>query len=230
MENPIDEVQELRVPYRSTKNKLNIAYTHTESQSRENKHIQDLHHKIGNQAQLVASIINLQKHHAQELDTLKHLESLHERVHFIAFLERLVIRYRKGPTIPLQTFTEELIKEIARHGKHLAKANINKRISNVSLQEKKAVALGLFLFEALGNALKHAFVANQPGSISILLMPCGIGECLVEISDNGQGYDQNQQAKGIGNALLAALTQQLGGTIKTMCSGQGTTVKLVFSL
>jgi two-component sensor histidine kinase len=230
VENPIDEVQELRVPYRSTEDKLNKSYGNTETPAKESKHIQDLHHKIGNQAQLVASIINLQKHLTQELDTLKHLESLHGRVHFIAFLERLAIRYRNGTTIPLKAFIEELIKEIDRTGMKVQKTNINKRISDVQLQEKKAVAFGLFLFEALGNALKHAFTGKQYGSISILLMPCGLGKCLVEISDNGQGYAHDQHNTGIGLSLISALSQQLEGNIKTMCSSQGTTVKLVFDL
>jgi two-component sensor histidine kinase len=230
VENTIDEVQELRVPYHSTENKLNNSYVQTEMLAGESKHIQDLHHKIGNQAQLVASIINLQKNHAQDLGTLKHLDSLCERVHFIAFLERFVIRYRDGRTIPLKTFTEELINEITRIGEQTNKASIKKRISEVHIQEKKAVAFGLFLFEAFGNAHKHAFLGKKNDHISVLLMPCGLGKCLVEISDNGQGYDSHENNMGIGISLMSALSHQLEGTVKTMCSNQGTTVKLVFTL
>jgi two-component sensor histidine kinase len=225
-----DEVEELRVPYQTANKTLLELTRRPPFPTRDWSHIQDLYHKIGNQAQLITSLINLQIQQAQKGEVLELLRSLHNRVHCIAFIERLLIKYGNGHLLPITPFMDELIREAKRTNRFNQETRIKVRITDIELKENKALAFGLLLYEALCNSLVHAFSGEQDGIVSILLMPCGNGSCLLEISDDGRGKHFTRKSKGIGIPLMDALSHQLDGELKTMRSARGTTIKVTFKL
>lgn len=76
--------------------------------------------------------------------------------------------------------------------------------------------------ELLTNALKYAFPPNHEARIKIKLEEIDQGQLLLEVADNGIGFDENQPSNGtgFGTQLVNLLTQQLRGKIdRTVANG-----------
>jgi two-component sensor histidine kinase len=92
----------------------------------------------------------------------------------------------------------------------------------------RAVPLGLILNEIATNSIKHAFGPDGGGRISVKLVAgVGYGEARLSVADNGRGVKEDNP-KGTGLKLVAALARQIGGTIDQDSSKEGTTTCLTF--
>jgi two-component sensor histidine kinase len=79
-----------------------------------------------------------------------------------------------------------------------------------------------------GGVDHHAFGPDGGGRISVRLVAgVGYGEARLSVSDNGRGV-KNDNPKGTGLKLVAALARQIGGTIDQDSSNEGTTTCLMF--
>jgi signal transduction histidine kinase len=89
------------------------------------------------------------------------------------------------------------------------------------LTGNQAVQLANIAREALSNSLRHA-KANR---VAMALYPAR-DAMILEISDDGQGFDSKQPAQsGIGLTSMMARTQEMGGTLEIQSApGQGTRV------
>ncbi len=101
----------------------------------------------------------------------------------------------------------------------------------VALDAGRLVPCGIFLAEAMTNALKYAFADGQPGVIRVVLRADG-DRALLEVSDDGAGLPGDPEELGrnsFGLQCLHAAAQQLGGVldIKT-APGQGSCFSVRF--
>jgi len=83
----------------------------------------------------------------------------------------------------------------------------------------------------VANAFKHAFPESRGGTIKVQLAKAEDGRGRLTVEDDGTGFDPVVPAKGIGQRLIRALTDQLGGS-STMESapGGGSRFTLIFPL
>jgi two-component sensor histidine kinase len=85
----------------------------------------------------------------------------------------------------------------------------------VALDAARLVPCGIFLAEAMTNALKYAFSDRAEGVIRVVLRPEG-EQALLEVSDNGAGLPGDPKELGrqsFGLQCLQAAAQQLGGVL-----------------
>ena len=104
-------------------------------------------------------------------------------------------------------------------------------VEPVALDAGRLVPCGIFLAEAMTNALKYAFKDGQPGVIRVVLRADG-DRALLEVSDDGAGLPGDPVELGrnsFGLQCLHAAAQQLGGVldIKT-APGQGSRFSVRF--
>ena len=66
--------------------------------------------------------------------------------------------------------------------------------------------------------------------MSVELMRRGDGQGELIVADDGVGYDPDKPAKGIGQRLIRALTEQIGGTSEMTTGHGGSRFTLVFPL
>ena len=91
----------------------------------------------------------------------------------------------------------------------------------LELSIDRAVPLGLILNEIATNSIKHAFGPDGGGRISVKLVAgVGYGEARLSVADNGRGVKEDNP-KGTGLKLVAALARQIGGTIDQDSSKEG---------
>ena len=85
-----------------------------------------------------------------------------------------------------------------------------REIDAVQLSRETAVAIGLYLNEAISNSLKYAFPDERPGKIGVFFQHRPEGWRLT-IDDNGVGIEgEPSKGGGLGSNLLQAFSAQAG--------------------
>jgi two-component sensor histidine kinase len=76
-----------------------------------------------------------------------------------------------------------------------------------------AVLLSLFIVEAVTNAYRHAFRQDEDGHIKVDLSD-NDNTVTLEVSDNGVGFDADNNIPDMGMELMHAFATQVGGTLQ----------------
>jgi two-component sensor histidine kinase len=131
--------------------------------------------------------------------------------------------------VRVKPYLETLIESI-RAGSD-SKIRVVEQIEDLSVDKDAATPLGLILNEVLANAFKHAFPDRREGTITIQLAATEDGRGRLLVEDNGVGFDPATPAKGIGQRLIRALTEQITGTSEmTAGVSAGSRFELLFPL
>lgn len=106
------------------------------------------------------------------------------------------------------------------------KSRIGLNVSGgAKLEPKRMALLGLLLNEAIARALKHAFQKGSDGRIACTFCQEG-NQCLLTVRDDGCGFTAAVPEHGL--PLMAALTEQLDGTLECHSLDRGTCVEVSF--
>jgi chemotaxis protein methyltransferase CheR len=93
-----------------------------------------------------------------------------------------------------------------------------------------ATSIGLVVTELVINALKHAFIQDQPDARIIVAYKADEAGWRLAVSDNGNGQARGiagQAKRGLGTSIVEALGRQLGGRVEVSTRPQGTRVSII---
>lgn len=190
--------------------------------------LQEVHHRVKNNLQIVASLINMQ---ARKLngEPREALLDCKTRVEAIALLHEKLYR-SEDFALPFAAYLRSIADNLL-HAADAAASGISLRMEtqDIPLGVAKAVPCGLILNELLTNAMKHAFPAGAGGEIQVTLQYAG-SRVQLTVSDNGVGMQEPDAAAAngsIGLQLVGTLTEQLDGTMQILIS-DGTSVRVDF--
>jgi two-component sensor histidine kinase len=198
-----------------TQAKLAAAVEHNQTLFRE------IHHRVKNNLQSVASLLQMQPI-AREIKM-----DMGQRLAAMSAVHEHIYRSNNFSTVRVKTYLETLIENI--RGGADPKVRVVAQLDDVSVDKDAATPLGLIVNEVLSNAFKHAFPDGREGLITVQLERQVDGRGRLTVADNGVGFDPDKPVKGIGQRLIRALTEQIGG-VSTMASGNGSTFTLTFPL
>lgn len=175
--------------------------------------IREMHHRIKNNLQTVAMLMQLQLTDADRLSAREVLTANIHRIRSIAAVHELLSD--KGFRL---VDVKDVLQRITRTtGETLTAPQQDIRIDvfgePLLLPSRAATALTLVVNELVQNALEHAFVGQTTGQIDISLGHSP-EELIVLVMDNGRGMPP-EMAKGLGLELAETLvTDDLHGRIK----------------
>lgn len=188
--------------------------------------VREMHHRIKNNLQTVAMLMQLQIPDAARLDTREVLEANIHRIRSIAAVHEVLSH--KGFRLVdvkevLGRITQATAEMMTPPGQQIA---IHLFGESLSLPSRAATALTLIVNELVQNSLEHAFVNRPAGQIDISLGRSS-DELIVIVRDNGIGMAADA-AQGLGLELVHILvTDDLHGRIKfTLLPTGGTEVSL----
>ena len=182
--------------------------------------LREVHHRVKNNLQLIASIMNLQIRKSVNPETRSLLRSLHERVMSLATVHRELYQTSGLVDVRADELLESIVAQVLRMGARSDQLVETKTgFDDIRLTPDQAVPLSLILTEALTNALKHAS-PSTPGktNLSVTLRRRGAGHAVLEISNsadtNGQSaFSSSLESTGLGQQLLTAFASQLMGNL-----------------
>jgi two-component sensor histidine kinase/putative methionine-R-sulfoxide reductase with GAF domain len=165
---------------------------------------QEIHHRVKNNLQTVASLLRLQARDAENVDPRKALEDSVNRILAIAAVHE-VLTEQRDEDVDLAELIDRLRRMLVQGVG--AGRDVRVELEPVLLAGHRATALALVFSELLGNALEH----GGP-HVNVSLHTEG-GEALLEIADDGPGIPADPR-QGTGLSIVRALVRdELGGTL-----------------
>jgi two-component system, sensor histidine kinase PdtaS len=178
---------------------------------------QEIHHRVKNNLQTVASLLRLQAH-ADGVDARKALDDSVNRILAIAAVHE-VLTERRDDDVELDQLLDRL-RAMLVQGLGASKA-VESSLEPVALAGNRATALALVFSELLQNALEHG---GQSVRVELTRRD---GQVVLAIADDGSGVD-GEPVSGTGLSIVRALVRdELGGTL-ALESNDGLRAEVVF--
>jgi two-component sensor histidine kinase/putative methionine-R-sulfoxide reductase with GAF domain len=178
---------------------------------------QEIHHRVKNNLQTVASLLRLQARSGDGVDPRKALDDSVNRILAIAAVHEVLTEQREED-VDLGDLLERL-RAMLVQGLG-AEKNVEAELAPVSLAGNRATALALVFSELLQNALEHG------GDAVRIELASRNGDAVLAITDDGE-VDEHVRS-GTGLSIVRALVQdELQGTFDLRSDG-GTRAEVVF--
>ncbi len=182
--------------------------------------LREVHHRVKNNLQLIASIMNLQMRKSVAPEARQLLKGLHDRVMSLAIVHRELYQTSGLTDVLADELLQTIVAQVVRGG-----ASDDRQIETktsfdrIRMTPDQAVPLSLILTEALTNALKHSGQnANQKTLLTVSFHEAGAGRAALEVvntmsESRRPTLSPDPDNTGLGQQLLSAFATQLSGTL-----------------
>ncbi len=189
--------------------------------------LQEVHHRVANSLQIIASVILQSARKVQSDETRLYLHDAHSRVMSIAALQQQLAASRQG-TVALRDYFTQLCQSIGASMIHdQEEISLGVDIDDSAVDADVSVSLGLIVTELVINSLKHAFPDQRSGKIMVGYHAHGPNWTL-SISDDGIGIPTDVKVEpGLGTSIVEALGAQLKARVQVASAHPGTIVSIV---
>jgi len=189
--------------------------------------LQELHHRVANSLQIIASVLMQSARKVQSEETRLHLHDAHHRVMSVAALQQQLAASKRG-NVELRPYFVALCESIgASMIRDHEQLTLDVTADDSITTADTSVSLGLIVTELVINALKHAFPDSRRGKI-LVGYHSRDGNWTLSVGDDGIGMPENPaNAKaGLGTSIVQALAMQLGGKVSVTQTNPGTKVSV----
>ena len=172
----------------------------------------DLEHRTKNNFALVASMLELQKRRIPHQELHAPLDDAVGRVRtFADAYSALALEQSDDPSVDMKPYLDYLLNRIEASSLPPA-VKLFREIDAATLLREEAVAIGLYLNEAVSNACKYAFPNDRSGTIAVFFHVRD-GGWRFTIEDDGVGDAAiSHPGGGLGSQLLTAFAAQASAT------------------
>ena len=210
-----------------------LAETRTKESLREKEILlQEIHHRVKNNLQVISSLLDLQSQYVEEQAMQSIFRDCCNRVKSIALVHETLYQAKNFASINFRNYIQNLIGyllQIYRVNPNQIKVELD--IDEVTLNINTAIPCGLIINELVSNALKHAFPNSVAGTIHMSFYSDLNKHYILTIKDSGVGFNINQNFKSLkklGLQLVNVLSEQLEGTLE-LDGSTGTEFRLRFA-
>lgn len=187
--------------------------------------MQEIHHRVKNNLQVVASLLNLQASRIRLPEAKSEFQAARDRVRALATVHRHLYAHGEINTINMRVFLTDLCGPLLQAMGQSGGQNGDDRIKleviapELRMTSDQAVPLSLIVTEAVTNAIRYGFPDERSGTIGITLT-CENEEVTLNIHDDGIGISAGRLETeegvrdGIGIQLIRGFARQLGATLK----------------
>jgi two-component sensor histidine kinase len=214
---------------------FDVSQRHEEAQRKEVL-IKEIHHRVKNNLQVVASLLYLQSTRIDDAKIMQMFEESSNRVKSISLIHEKLYKERLQPQnengdVDFGEYVRDLTDALfVSYGVDRKSIRLVLDTSNAFLSLDSAVPCGLIVNELVSNSLKYAFPSGRTGEIRIHLYGDVDGRTTLIVSDNGVGLPPDtdlDNSSSLGLRLVKMLAQQLGAEIH-MNRGKGMELKFKF--
>ena len=195
-------------------------------------------HRISNHLAMVAGLIRIETSRLPDgpggippEDVRLLLKGVAAKIEGIGRLHRLLSTVNGTAQVDLAEYVHDLV-EVA--GSSLTTPDrtsvIVEACSGISVSSSDAVAVGLFIEEAITNAIKYAHPAGVAGEIIVECQVNGPGGFIIEVADDGVGFPEGfdpDTGRSFGMRLMRSLAEQIGGEIEFTSEPIGLGIRLI---
>lgn len=182
--------------------------------------LKEVHHRVKNNLQIIASLLNLQLMNEISDDAREALEESSSRVQAIALMHKGLYQDENFQQVNISKYIEELID----YHKNLLDAENRKiqfdvKIKGGMISIDDAVPIGLILTELISNSVKHAFKNSELNPLIKIQLNLDESGLNLRYQDNGVGLQPEQDLlhpSSMGYEIILALVDQINGSIEVI--------------
>jgi PAS domain S-box-containing protein len=194
--------------------------------------LQEIHHRVKNNLQVISSLMNLQLRSIKDPLTREALQEAQSRVQAISLIHEMLYQSSDYANVPFSEYARKLAANVFDVvGVSPGCVALDLAIGEVALAVNKAIPCGLILNELITNALKHGFPNGRRGTVRVALGEVSAGKMQLSVTDDGVGIPAGldiRHTKSLGMHLVHTLAEQLGAELE-MARDQGTSMKFTFA-
>jgi PAS domain S-box-containing protein len=191
----------------------------------------EIQHRVKNNLQMIAAVMRIEARNAHgRMDTAP-FDRLAGRVEAIQLLYKSLAQHEKTDEVDLGVYLSEITSSVM-HAHAVEGIRLDLKVDSYPVSVNVAMPTGLVVNELLTNALKHAFVGRERGTITLHSLSDGTG-CRVIIADDGIGLPEGVEWPQRGK-LSSMIVQSLRDNAKAQLEvqsrrGHGMRVTIIFS-
>jgi two-component sensor histidine kinase len=181
--------------------------------------LQEIHHRVKNNLQVITSLLRLQSGEIQSKETLIHFEDAINRVMTMSLIHQKMYQENNLSKIDIADYFDTLIGDIIDSSSIKIPVDVSVVSDLERVGSKSIVPLALLVAELISNSLKHAFL--ESGKITVLLSSGEGNQFYLQYEDNGKWKEQSNE-NSFGLQLVQLLTEQLEGSFERVTTNSGT--------
>ncbi len=180
--------------------------------------LQEIHHRVKNNLQVISSLINLQRRQVVDPQSRDALEECQTRVQAIALIHEKLYQSKDYSRVPFSEYAKSLVRSVlAANRTSASHVGLDLEVDGLSLTVDRAIPCGLILNELVTNALKHAFPNGRRGTIRVELGRVDESDLVLAVSDDGVGLPETIDSNdSLGMQLVRTLVAQLDGHLDVL--------------
>lgn len=195
--------------------------------------LKEVHHRVKNNLQLIASIINMQGRLIDDPDAKRVLRSVQDRVAALATIYRNLYQAEQLDQVNADQLIQDIIAQLSTASQGAGRdLRVECDIQPLTMLPDQAVPLTLLATEAFTNAVKYA--QTPPGEdrawVRVALSQPRPGHGLLEVENSTADGPEGAGGTGLGSQLIEAFSMQLEGTVEAESRDGLYRLALVFTL
>jgi two-component sensor histidine kinase len=175
--------------------------------------IKEIHHRVKNNLQVVASLVTLQSSRVSDPEIKAGFTALRLRIISMSLVHEKLYGKAATESLDLGSYVQDLIKLLISKDKMGAEAvNLTIKSQPIDLGVDTCVNVGLIVTELVSNSLKHALLPKGGGELKVAIAREGKSVRIL-IEDDGPGFppDFDPKAKGtLGYRIVTTLLKNAG--------------------
>ncbi len=192
----------------------------------------ELQHRVKNNLQLITALIRIETRNAKGRVDTAPFDRLAGRIDSLAAIYKLMSTHGpEGGEIDLGVYLSEIVSSVMR-AHSVEGIRLDLKVDSYPVSVNVAMPTGLVVNELLTNALKHAFVGRDGGTIRLHSLADAHG-CRVVVADDGIGLPDGTEwpRQGKLSALIVrSLRENAKANLRVDSTvGQGTRVTITFT-
>jgi PAS domain S-box-containing protein len=194
--------------------------------------LQEIHHRVKNNLQIISSLVGLQESNIDEQGVLEALRDSKNRIKSMSLIHELLYQSSNLGRIEVAGYLRQLSKDLCRsYSDVLGRVDVRVSASKKRMGMDTAVPCGLIVNELVSNCLKHAFSDCRTGVVDVCFCEQDGSNYEISVSDNGKGLPGHvdfNSSRSLGLRLVRELAvNQLKGSVDISVNG-GTRVTITF--
>jgi PAS domain S-box-containing protein len=178
--------------------------------------LQEVHHRVKNNLQVISSMLNLQRRFVDDAKMLEVLDESQNRISTMSFIHESLYKNSDFSSIGFSDYLERLTQNLIHSYSNLTTGvELITKLDDVHINLKQAIPCGLIVNELVSNCLKYAFKGMSSGKIYLRVQRVGVN-LEIQVADNGVGLPEDfdfETNESLGVYLVQALTDQLDGSL-----------------
>ncbi len=177
--------------------------------------LQEVHHRVKNNLQIISSILNLQTRSISDPKIHELIKETRYRIMSMSFIHDLLYQTKDFTNIDFSKYLKNITSNIMNT--YTLNKNISLKLETepIFLNLDSAIPCGLIVNELITNAFKYAFPADRQGEIIVKLKETE-RKITLSVADNGVGINNQidyKTTESLGFQLINSLVTQIDGEL-----------------